>query len=125
MRKLSEAEKELWAKICATIDNSRRRSRTIFNNSTVQPSISSILDLHGHTEDTAYMAISQLLASNYQNGSREVTVITGKGKGGIGILRRLVPHWLDTSLSGYVRSYNFDPKNTGQLIVHLKKEKAR
>lgn len=71
------------------------------------------------------MAISQMLATNYHHGSREITIITGKGKGGIGILRRLVPYWLDTSLSGYVRSYNFDPTNTGQLIVHLKKQKTR
>ena len=97
----------------------------VFNHCMPQQSISSIIDLHGYTEDTAYMAISQLLAVNYQHGSREVTIITGKGKGGIGILRRLVPHWLDTSLSGYVRSYNFDPKNIGQLIVHLRKEKVR
>lgn len=123
MRKLSKSEQDLWAKICATIDNSRRRCRTILYSANHQPSISSILDLHGYTEDTAYMAISQLLASNYQNGSKDVTIITGKGKGGIGILRRLVPYWLDTSLSGYVRSYNFDPKNTGQLIVHLQKRK--
>lgn len=125
MRKLSDTEKELWAKVCATIDNSRRRSRTVFAASTHQPIISNIIDLHGYTEDTAYMAISQLLASNYQNGSKDITIITGKGKGGIGVLRRLVPYWLDTSLSGYVRSYNFDSKNTGQLIVHLQKRKTR
>lgn len=119
MRKLTKHEEELWAKVCSTVNGGKRIRVKFLTNPPVY--IGNCLDLHGHTEDTAYSAISQLLANNFQAQAKHVTIITGKGKGGIGVLRRLVPYWLETTLNSYVRSYNFDPKNTGQLIVNLKK----
>lgn len=118
MRNLTKQEQELWAKVCATINGGKRVRVKFLTPPPIQ--VGSCLDLHGYTEDTAYSAISQLLASNRQAGNKQVTIITGKGKGGIGVLRRLVPYWLDSSMSNYVRSYYFDPKNLGQLIVLLK-----
>jgi DNA-nicking Smr family endonuclease len=124
MRKLTKIEKELWDKVCASINNDRSRIRLNTYNKIHHPAVYSSIDLHGYSEDSAYMAVSQMIATNYQNGSKEITIITGKGRNSVGILRRLVPYWLDTTLSHYVRSYNFDPKNAGQLIVMLKKEKS-
>jgi len=49
------------------------------------------LDLHGHTQDEAYSALSHFLAAMQGASSRAVLVITGKS----GVLRRQVPGWLN------------------------------
>ena len=49
------------------------------------------LDLHGHTQDEAYSALSHFLAAMQGASSRAVLVITGKS----GVLRRQVPNWLN------------------------------
>lgn len=120
MRKLTKEEQALWDKICASVNKQSHRYRITYALSKQPAKVGNLLDLHGYTESTAYGAIAQLLAMNHQAKSKKVTIITGKGKGGPGILRRLVPYWLDSSLSSYVKSYHFDPKNTGQLIILLK-----
>jgi len=49
------------------------------------------LDLHGHTQDQAYSALSHFLAAMQGPASRAVLIITGKS----GVLRRQVPGWLN------------------------------
>ncbi len=51
------------------------------------------LDLHGHTQDEAYSALSHFLAAMQGASSRAVLVITGKS----GVLRRQVPGWLNAA----------------------------
>lgn len=48
------------------------------------------LDLHGMTQDTAYLALQGFLMRARASHSRYVLVITGKS----GVLNRLVPIWL-------------------------------
>ena len=63
------------------------------------------IDLHGMTLDQAHPALTAFSFSAYARGERLVLVITGKGQstrddGPIpqarGVLRRHVPHWLET-----------------------------
>ena len=52
------------------------------------------LDLHGLTQEAAHRALARFIATNAADGARLALVITGKGRGGEGILRAAVPRWL-------------------------------
>ena len=52
------------------------------------------IDLHGMTHDRARAALESYLLRVWDEGCREVLVITGKGSQGDGILRRFTPEWL-------------------------------
>lgn len=63
------------------------------------------IDLHGMTMDAAHPALVGFILRAQADGKRLVLVITGKGRAGDhgvlyptprGILRRQVPHWLET-----------------------------
>ena len=61
------------------------------------------LDLHGMTAAQAERSLARFIDSASTAHHRCVLVITGKGRGGQGVLRRLVPKWLKTSpLSGRI-----------------------
>lgn len=53
------------------------------------------LDLHGRTAQLAYAALEQFLRGASAEGVRCVEVITGRGKGEIGVIRREFPLWLN------------------------------
>ncbi len=52
------------------------------------------IDLHGMTHDRARSALESYLMRVWDEGCREVLVITGKGIQGDGVLRRFTPEWL-------------------------------
>ena len=52
------------------------------------------IDLHGMTHDRARAALTAFLARAQADGWRSALVITGKGYGGDGLLKRLAPEWL-------------------------------
>ena len=52
------------------------------------------IDLHGLTQDAARAALARFIVRSAGEGWRAVLVITGKGVGGDGVLRRRVPDWL-------------------------------
>lgn len=61
------------------------------------------IDLHGMRQVEAHSALTRFLRRAHGKGHRIVLVITGKGDGageswweGRGVLRRNLPHWLDT-----------------------------
>jgi len=56
------------------------------------------LDLHGASQDKAYDFLLHFIRANFARNQSFVLVITGKGQrqGGVGILRQLVPQWLET-----------------------------
>lgn len=57
--------------------------------------VSRTLDLHGRTAQRAYAALEQFLRVNVAEGVRCVEVITGRGKGEGGVIRREFPLWLN------------------------------
>lgn len=61
-----------------------------------QIAIEATIDLHGLTQDEAFVAIQTFLAESLAAGRRCVLVITGKGtaRDGGGVLRSAVPRWL-------------------------------
>ncbi|MBV9777783.1 MAG: Smr/MutS family protein [Acetobacteraceae bacterium] len=53
------------------------------------------LDLHGHTTQRAFHALSHFLKVAHAEHARCVEVITGHGGPGGGVIRHELPHWLD------------------------------
>ena len=56
--------------------------------------IGATLDLHGHTQDSAIAALTRFLHRAQERGDRAVIVVTGVGRGGAGVLKRMFPGWL-------------------------------
>lgn len=85
------------------------------------------VDLHGLYRDTAYSLLLNFLQSAHHRGLRHVLVITGKGLslGSEGILRQVVPHWLETApFRQIVSSFDDAPRNhggKGALYVRLRR----
>jgi len=59
--------------------------------------IEAVLDLHGHIQDRAHAELNGFIERAWAAGRRLVLVVTGKGQGGDGVLRREVPRWLNQS----------------------------
>jgi DNA-nicking Smr family endonuclease len=58
--------------------------------------VEDVLDLHGHTRVQAHGALDAFLASRQGAARACVIVVTGRGRtGGEGVLRELVPRWLN------------------------------
>jgi len=84
------------------------------------------IDLHGLTQDQAFLALKRFLQSNYLNQTRNLLVITGKGAiNNPCVLKVEVPRWLQyTELKQYIASYATAPVSlggAGAILVKLKK----
>lgn len=53
------------------------------------------LDLHGMTEAAAHAALDRCVRESWDRGDRVLLVITGKGRGGEGVLKRNLTRWLE------------------------------
>ncbi len=53
------------------------------------------LDLHGLTREEAFRALERFLARMQTSGARCVLVVTGRGRLRGGVLRELLPRWLE------------------------------
>lgn len=60
-----------------------------------QLAIDGVLDLHGRTQAEAHLALEPFLARAQLRGLRCVLIVTGKGQAGGGILRHMLPRWLN------------------------------
>lgn len=87
------------------------------------------IDLHGMTQEEALRALRRSISGAIRQGKRTLLVITGKGRvsGGGGVLRRMVPLWLEeTDLRAQVIAYTTAaPRDGGDgaLYVRLRKPK--
>ena len=122
MRKLTKSEQEAWRRVCDTIGKPCEVRFVMQMHSTPIYKPSKMLDLHGLTVDQAYDQIQYLISQNIAAKQYDIVIITGKGQGGMGELRRLVPLWFETSLGSRIQKFVFDPKNQGQILVRLKKK---
>jgi DNA-nicking Smr family endonuclease len=73
------------------------------------------LDLHGMTQDAAHAALDRFVRQAWRDGLRMLLIITGKGSGGEGVLRRSLPHWLAAGEHAprVLRLENAQPKHGG------------
>jgi DNA-nicking Smr family endonuclease len=83
------------------------------------------LDLHGMTESAAHGALTAFLLSAHRRGDRLVLVVTGKGAGGAGVLRQMVPRWIDEAPMATIiaekRLSHRRHGGDGALYVYLRK----
>ena len=56
--------------------------------------VEATLDLHGMTQQSAYLSLQRFIQTSVLNQFRTILVITGKGRAGRGVLRVRVPEWL-------------------------------
>lgn len=84
------------------------------------------IDLHGLTQNDAHPVLDAFIQRSFSRGFRTVLVITGKGrsKGSEGVLRRMVPIWLNQpELKLLVSGWDEASPNhggAGALYVRLK-----
>ncbi len=95
--------------------------------------IQSRLDLHGMTQDDAWLALCRFIGTAHGRGARRVLVITGKGRAvdtastwwerhdEPGVLRRRVPEWLSTPpLSTMVAAFaSAGPRHGGDGALYV------
>lgn len=56
--------------------------------------IDASIDLHGMTQAQAHSTLDRFVGRHVNQASRVLLVVTGKGKGGDGVLKRQMPEWL-------------------------------
>lgn len=56
--------------------------------------IDATIDLHGMTQAQAHSTLDRFVGRHVNQASRVLLVVTGKGKGGDGVLKRQMPEWL-------------------------------
>lgn len=56
--------------------------------------IDATIDLHGMTQAQAHSTLDRFIGRHVNQASRVLLVVTGKGKGGDGVLKRQMPEWL-------------------------------
>jgi DNA-nicking Smr family endonuclease len=81
------------------------------------------IDLHGMTLMQARDALGRFVARERANGLRIVLVVTGKGRGGDGAIRRETPDWLRQEaahVSGYAEAHQRHG-GAGALYVRLRR----
>lgn len=75
-----------------------------------QAPVDARLDLHGHTQDSAYDALVSFVERNRAHGAKTLLVITGKGRAGGGVLRARLLDWIEgpeirPMLAGYAQAH--------------------
>lgn len=87
------------------------------------------LDLHGLTQTEAHAALAQFITAQIKKGGRNLLIITGKGRGGDGVLRASLAVWLGAIPAAAhilaVRPAAAKHGGDGAFYVILKKPKGR
>ena len=85
------------------------------------------LDLHGMTQVEAFEKLSTFMQRQTKTGKRNLLIVTGKGRGGEGVLRRNLKDWLsqlhDTKQILAVRQASQKHGGDGAFYVLLRKTK--
>jgi DNA-nicking Smr family endonuclease len=86
------------------------------------------IDLHGLSQHMAHSRLRHFLEQAQQHDFRIVLVITGKGRGGDGVLRQLVPRWLDepafSNLAGSWREAHIGHGGEGALYIRIRRKRS-
>ena len=76
-----------------------------------------VLDLHGYGVQDALALTERFLRDAVENGVTEVRIVYGKGRhspGGRGVLREVIPRWLDGEGRRWVASASPEPDAFGE-----------
>ena len=80
------------------------------------------IDLHGMTLHQAAGALRGFLQAAAGRGDRTLLVVTGKGRGGMGVIRQHLPRWLgDPPLRGLVLAFSqAQPRDGGSGAFYVR-----
>jgi DNA-nicking Smr family endonuclease len=86
------------------------------------------IDLHGHTQDSARVALIRFLRAAHKRGERTVIVITGAGRSGQGVLKQRFPEWIGDRdvrdvVAGFAPAHR-SHGGAGAFYVFLKRPKS-
>lgn len=86
-----------------------------------------LLDLHGRRAQDAHAAVEAFLEAAIRDGLRCVAIVTGKGNGEGGVLRRELPHWLNAPglRSAVLGAAHPHPSNPGAVHLLLRRAERR
>lgn len=105
--------------VTATDGNTARRLKR------GQIPIDATLDLHGMTREEAHALLLRRLPQWVKQGKRCACIITGKGRGGEGVLKRDVPRWLgEAPLRAHIIALAAAPERmggAGAMLVLLRR----
>lgn len=86
------------------------------------------LDLHGRSQAEAHAALDRFITRSAANGLRCLLIVTGKGSDGQGVLRQMVPRWLNEpeNREKIITFCAAQPRDggAGALYVLLKRRRA-
>lgn len=140
-RTLSPEEAEIWAFVTQHVKAYARqttvrdaapsvppvRQRTL--PAPESPAPLARLDLHGMTQAGAFSALERFIEASARRNYKNALIITGKGKGGEGVLKKMLPLWLERpSLARHIRSLEQAPPKLGgggAFLVYFKKGQGR
>ena len=79
------------------------------------------LDLHGYSVQKAYENILDFIKKHYENKSKHITIVTGKGTDKKeGLIHKEIINWFDTDeFISYIKNYEWI-NNNGALKIWLK-----
>ncbi len=82
-----------------------------------------VLDLHGRTVQAAFGAFEQFIGAARADGIRCVEIVTGRGAGEGGVLRRELPLWLNLpQLRGAILAASHPHRaNVGAVVLLLRR----
>lgn len=83
------------------------------------------LDLHGMNQSEAHAALSRAIRAGRKSGRRTLLVITGKGRAGGGVLRRLLPLWLEEFSRDVLAFTEARPEDGGAGAYYLRLRKDK
>lgn len=83
------------------------------------------LDLHGRTAQSAFLAFERFIAEARADGIRCVEVVTGRGAGEGGVLKRELPHWINRPeiRAGVLAAAHPHRANVGAVILLLRRRR--
>lgn len=95
--------------------------RTADNLRRGKMSIEARLDLHGMTQIEAHRALTAFVTGQHESGRRCVLVVTGKGREGGGVLRSMMPQWLNAAeLRPRILAFNYaQPRDGGEGALYI------
>ncbi len=82
-----------------------------------------VLDLHGRTVQAAFIAFEHFIAAARADGIRCVEIVTGRGAGEGGALRRELPLWLNLpQMRGCILAATHPHRaNVGAVVLLLRR----
>lgn len=82
-----------------------------------------VLDLHGRTAQAAFAAFERFIAAARADGIRCVEIVTGRGAGEGGVLRRELPLWINLpQLRGAILAATHPHRaNVGAVVLLLRR----